>query len=53
MNPSAPSGPSRRWFWLLLLVLGGVLAALFHQSFSSGQAVFSNDGPLGVIMAKP
>ena len=38
---------------ILALVLSIVLAVLFHKSFVPGQALFSNDGPLGAILSRP
>jgi hypothetical protein len=38
----------RKGEWALLLVLLVlILAVLFHRSFSTGQIIFANDGPLG------
>jgi hypothetical protein len=42
-----------RSFLLLTLILSAVLAFLFHKSFVPGQALFSNDGPLGIILSRP
>lgn len=38
---------------LLVVILGGVLAVLFHKSLMSDQALFSNDGPLGAQLSRP
>ena len=38
--------------WVLLLVLGGVLAVLFWRSFHPAWVQFANDGPLGGMMAE-
>jgi hypothetical protein len=38
---------------LLVVVLSAVLAFLFHESFISGRALFSNDGPLGAQFSRP
>lgn len=47
------SSPPRRTLWLLLLLLGVILAGLFHTSFTDPDYVlFSNDGPLGAISCK-
>jgi len=35
----------------LLLLATAILAALFYRSFLTGQALFSNDGPLGIQVA--
>ncbi len=48
---TAPS--NRKGFLLLIAILGGVLIVLFHRSFEAGQALFSNDGPLGTILSRP
>ncbi len=37
---------------LLVVILSGILAVLFHNSFVPGQALFSNDGPLGIQFAR-
>jgi len=39
-------------FGIALAVLAGLLAAIFHRSFISGVVLFSNDGPLGNLMAE-
>src|SRR5688500_14366565 len=38
---------------LLVFLLAAVLLVLFHKSFVPGQALFSNDGPLGVQVSRP
>src|SRR5213592_4631238 len=38
-------------FGLLLLVLTAILTFLFRDSFGRDQALFANDGPLGVLMS--
>ena len=38
-------------FGLLLIVLTAILAFLFRGSFGPDQALFANDGPLGVLMS--
>jgi hypothetical protein len=45
------NGKSLRGFLLLVAVLLVTLFALFHKSFVPDQALFANDGPLGVLMA--
>ncbi len=42
---------TRRPFLTLLTVLGLILSALFYRSFEPNQTLFSNDGPLGALMA--
>ena len=37
----------------LTVILAAVLAILFHKSFQSDQALFANDGPLGVALSRP
>ena len=39
-------------FLMAILVMGAVLALIFHKSFAPDLIVFSNDGPLGAISAK-
>lgn len=43
---------SKKTFWLFLLALGCVLTFLFHRSLEPNQVLFSNDGPLGAMVAK-
>ena len=43
---------SQPWFWLVVL-LGGSLLVLFHQSFESGQIPFVNDVTVGQMKAIP
>src|SRR5882672_4523805 len=43
---------SRRSFALFALLLALVLAALFFRSFQSQEVPFSNDGPLGGMVAQ-
>ena len=43
---------NRKNIWLLLVLLGAVLLLLFHPSLEGGRTLFSNDGPLGALMAK-
>jgi hypothetical protein len=38
--------------WFLLLLLAGLLAALFARSFVPEYVLFSNDGPLGVMASQ-
>ncbi|HYV26587.1 MAG TPA: hypothetical protein VFA77_03580, partial [Candidatus Eisenbacteria bacterium] len=38
-------------FWIVLSLLS-ILAVLFFPSFKSGQVLFSNDAPLGILNAK-
>lgn len=51
MNDKSNAG--LRSFVLLVIILTGVLAVLFHKSFEPDQALFSNDGPLGAILSRP
>jgi len=53
MKLSTPSAHPRGngWLWLTL-GLGAVLVLLFYKSFAPGQAMFANDGPLGVQKIK-
>src|ERR1043166_5338224 len=55
MNSSTISKSQRRstalGFGLLLIVLSAILAFLFRGSFGADQALFANDGPLGVLMS--
>ncbi|HRY47900.1 MAG TPA: hypothetical protein P5186_07630 [Candidatus Paceibacterota bacterium] len=45
-------GPSAaREFLVALLVLMAVIAVIFYRSFIPGQALFANDGNLGITMA--
>ena len=39
-------------FWVLLVVLVVVLAALYYRSFQPNQVLFSNDGPFGKIISE-
>ena len=39
-------------FFVACAVLSAILACLFANSFRPGQVVFSNDGPLGVVMSE-
>ena len=45
--------PGFRSLLLLVACLATVLVVLFHESFMPGQALFSNDGPLGIILSRP
>src|SRR5262245_7024260 len=38
--------------WVLLVILGLVLAALFWRSFQPAWTQFANDGPLGAMMSE-
>ncbi len=49
---AAGSGRNRGGLWLLALCLAATLGFLFFYSFEPGQALFSNDGPLGVQKAQ-
>jgi hypothetical protein len=40
----------KTWLWITLL-LAGVLTVIFLRSFLPGQALFANDGPLGVSVS--
>src|SRR5947207_2771081 len=40
-----------RAFWACLLALLAVLLLLFYRSLDPAQVLFSNDGPLGALMA--
>ncbi|HEY3761925.1 MAG TPA: hypothetical protein VGN23_09275 [Verrucomicrobiae bacterium] len=54
MKPSstAPSGKAKiHAFLTIAALLAIVLCVLFYQNFESGMVLFSNDGPLGQIMA--
>jgi hypothetical protein len=44
--------PTLRHWWLAFAVLAAVICVLFYKSFIPGQALFSNDGPLGIQMAR-
>lgn len=46
----SPQKKSGRSFLILLLVLGGALAALCHQGFLPYHILFANDGPLGAMV---
>ena len=51
-SASTPARSSvRRELWIASLVLAGILGVIFHQSFSEDQVLFSNDGPLGLLVA--
>ncbi len=45
--------PGLKSLLLLVVFLGATLCFLFHRSFVPGQALFSNDGPLGAILSRP
>jgi hypothetical protein len=50
---SKKSSSGSRGFLPLLLILSATLVVLFHQSFATGKALFSNDGPLGIQFSRP
>jgi hypothetical protein len=51
-SATATAEPFRKGLGLFLLLLTGVLAFLFRDSFRSGVVLFANDGPLGVLMSQ-
>ena len=54
-HSSSQSGANRnsKGYLVLAASLGAILMILFFRSFIPHQALFSNDGPLGVQMAEP
>jgi hypothetical protein len=51
MRAASASEKRQSYWWVLPLVLGGVLAVLFAKSFSPNYVLFSNDGPLAAVSA--
>jgi hypothetical protein len=52
VNALASTEKTARWGWVVVvLLLAGILAALFHGAFRAGYVVFANDGPLGLIQS--
>src|SRR2546428_321663 len=51
-TPAPPLKDGRRDFFVVSLCLAAVLALLFHKSFTAGQVLFSNDGPLGAVRSQ-
>jgi len=50
LNPSQLSRAGG--LWILLLILGGVLGALFWRSLEPAWVQFANDGPLGAMISE-
>jgi hypothetical protein len=51
-QPGPPDNTRSKAVFLFLAVLTLVFAGLFSQSFHPDKVVFSNDGPLGSVVAK-
>src|SRR5512142_2813287 len=49
--PQSTPSTATRGFGFIVLLLVGVLALMFHGTFQPGHTLFSNDGPLGSLMA--
>ena len=50
-NNNSTTGPRHPQIWVLLALLG-VLAFLFRELFHPGYVMYSNDGPLGFLIAE-
>src|SRR6185436_20678773 len=51
-SPTSPPAPATKHSPALLpLLLAAILALLFLRSFQPNEVIFSNDGPLGGLMA--